>query len=433
VKDVVVVGAGVGGLSAAVVLAARGCRVRVFEAHGDVGGKIGTVTIDGVTIDTGPSILTLPDVLDRIFRAGHTTLANEVALVSPTPSFRYHFHDQTTVDVCVNLDDTVVAVQHSLGSEASQDLRKFLTYAKRIWDASVDDFVYGEAPTLLTLVRLAMTKPLAALDVDPLSSMRSAIHKRVRHPHLRTLLLRYATYNGSDPMRAPATLNCIAHVELALGGYGVAGGMSMVPQALARVARRCGATIDVNAAVERIVQDGNRVVGVVVNGGTIRADAVVVNADVGALRTTLLPSSAAHLPKPSAASMSGVNAIVRAQRRADRVAHEIYFPTSGDYDAEFNDIFRRRAPPSQPTLYVCAPEKAHQSKGWATDEPLFLMTNAPAATDGVVVGDTAAQAEHMRGQLFRAATAAFTVRRRTTDRRPFAARPTASPASVGCF
>lgn len=378
-----------GGLSAAIRLGAAGKRVLLLEAANQLGGKIGTATHDGVAFDTGPSVLTLPDILDGVLRLAGIRVGNDdgadLQLVSPSPAFRYRFHDGAILDVFVAVEDTIASVQRSLGDEAARELRSFLRYAQGIWDASKDDFVFGAAPTMLDLVRLGMTRPFDMLKVDPLSSMKGAIEKRVTSPALRQLLLRYATYNGSDPLTAPATLNCIAHVELSLGGFGIRGGMAAVRDVLHEACRKVGVDVRTGTPVTRLVEDGGRVRGVVVGDATVRADAVVVNADVAWLREAGLPSVDAALPKPAPLSMSGATMVLKARRRRGdrgRVAHEVLF--CADYAAEFDDIFRRRRGPRDPTIYLCAQELAHGRTGWAEHEPLFVMVNLPALDDGVV-------------------------------------------------
>jgi phytoene desaturase len=387
--DAVVVGGGMGGLSAAIKLGAAGKRVLLLEAADQLGGKIGTASHDGVDFDTGPSVLTLPDIIDGVLRlagmrVGHDEDAS-LQLVSPTPAFRYRFDDGRLLDVFVAVEDTLASVQRGLGEDAARELRDFLAYARGIWDASKDDFVFGAAPTMLDLVRLGVTRPFDMLKVDPLSSMKGAIEKRVSSPALRQLLLRYATYNGSDPLTAPATLNCIAHVELSLGGFGVRGGMAAVRDVLGEACRRVGVEVRTGSPVARLVEEGGRVGGVVVGDTVVKADAVVVNADVAWLRELGLPSVDRALPKPAPLSMSGATMVLRARRRRGergRVAHEVLF--CADYAAEFDDIFRRRRGPRDPTIYLCAQELAHGRAGWVEHEPLFVMVNLPALDDGVV-------------------------------------------------
>jgi phytoene desaturase len=386
-KHVVVVGAGMGGLAAAIALGAAGQKVTLLEAAADVGGKVGEVTVDGVSFDTGPSVLTLPDILDAVLAHAGMSVERDVGLVRPGPAFRYRFPSGRVLDVFVAVDETLASVERSLGRAARDELATFLSYARDIWATSKDDFVFGPAPSVATLLRLALTRPFDMLKVDPLSSMQGALLQRIADPDLRLLLMRYATYNGSDPFSAPATLHCIAHVELALGGFGVAGGMMSIARALSRAADKVGVVVRTNARVRRILttKPGD-VAGVVLDGDeAIGADAVVVNADVAHLTETLLPSSSGALPRPSAPSMSGATMVLKARRRtgaASRVAHEVLFPA--DYKAEFDDIFRRGRSPQEPTVYVCAQEHAHARRGWDDHEPLFVMANAPALADGVV-------------------------------------------------
>jgi len=228
---------------------------------------------------------------------------------------------------------------------------------------------------------LAARHPLALTAVDPMRSMGAGIDRHVTEPHLRMLLRRYATYNGSDPRRAPATLNCIAHVELSMGGYGIQGGIHALVAALVAAIEARGGIVECGVRVERLLLDGGAVAGVVLaGGGQRRGRAVVVNADVGWLREEALPNPERHLPKPAVPSMSGWNGALRAARRPDRLPHEVLFPA--DYDAEFADIFDRDRPPAAPTVYLCAQERCHGISGWPDAEPVFVMANAPAEPVG---------------------------------------------------
>ena len=377
VAEVVVIGAGVGGLSAAIALAARGLEVQVLEAGERPGGKLGIAVIDGVEVDTGPSVLTLPDTLDATLRLAGTSLADELSLRAPSPAFRYLYPDGVALDVHPQLEDTLASVQHTLGGEAAAELRAFLAHAARIWDAAAPHFVFGPAPSPGLLFNAGIRGLASMIRIEPWSRMWTVIRRRVQSPHLRMLLARYATYNGSDVRRAPATLNCIAHVELALGGYGVEGGMYEITRALVRAAERMGVQIRTGVRVERIRRSGGRITGVDTSAGPITAPAVVANADAAFALGQLLGNSV-----PSAipeASMSGWTAILRARRRAGqdaRVAHTVVFPR--DYMQEFADIFDRDRPPAEPTVYLCAQEACHGRRGWAEEEPVFVMANAPA-------------------------------------------------------
>jgi 1-hydroxycarotenoid 3,4-desaturase len=272
------------------------------------------------------------------------------------------------------------SVRASLGARAAKDFEAFLVYAGSIWEAAAPHFVFGPAPSVGSLISLGTRNAAAIAKIDSMRTMRAAIRKRVREPHLATLLERYATYNGSDPRTAPATLNCIAHVEMAHGWYGVRGGIEALVDALVRVAEKNGVVFRYGARVESVDVERRRVVGVTMaDGERIRADAVVANADVAHVAGELLEARhGRRLSAPAEPSMSGYTFALRARREDDgmRAAHTVVFPD--DYQREFRDIFDGGRPPRDPTVYLCAQERAHQRRGWAEDEPLFAMANAPA-------------------------------------------------------
>lgn len=374
--DVVVIGAGMGGLSAAVALAARGLQVHVVEAGPRPGGKVDIHRHDDVEMDTGPSVLTLPDVVDRVLRRAGTSLASELELISPAPAFRYRYPDGTCFDVYPELEATLDSAAAAFGVKARRQLESFLAYARQIWETSRDAFVLGPPPRVSALTRQFVTRPGDVMRVDPFRTMAEAIIDRLHHPKLHDVMLRYATYNGSSPFLAPATLNCIAHVEIGLGMYGVKGGMHELARALRRVGEARGVQFQWETTVRSILKKGGRVRGVELADDTcIDAPHVVVNADVAHLVSALLPTEKRHLPKPGRPSMSGVCLLVKARRRPTRVGHEVLFPET--YADEFHDIFDRRVAPQDPTLYLCAQEKAHSRTGWAEHEPVFVMANAP--------------------------------------------------------
>jgi phytoene desaturase len=379
--DAIVVGAGIGGLSAAITLAAAGRRVLVLEAHSRAGGKADVCELDGVEVDTGPSVLTLPEVFQQLIASAGLDPQRELGLRRLSPAFRYVYADGVSLDLHHRPDDTLKSVSSALGADAARELSQFMRYAEGIWSAAAPVFVFGPAPSVGGMLRGGLGTLGAVLRIDPLSNMRDAIARRVRSPHLRMLLERYATYNGSDMRRAPATLNCISHVELALGGFGVEGGIAALVRALERAARALGVVFRFGTRVQQVCMRGAQVCGVRVDDGTFEAPVVVMNADVAHVLRDLVPARPI-LTNPALGiepSMSGYNAIYRVRRRP-RVPHTVLFPR--DYAAEFADIFDRDTPPREPSVYVCAQEACHGRSGWAAHEALYVMANAPAEPHG---------------------------------------------------
>lgn len=378
--EVVIVGAGMGGLSAALKLSKRpDLSVTVIEAAGGPGGKVGVAHHDGVSFDTGPSLLTLPTIIGELLADRGYSLADELPLVHPDPMATYRFADGTTVDIGATMEQTRANIGDALGPVAADEFSDFMDYTRRIWEAAAPYFVLDKAPSVLTPFSMGLSAIRAFRDIDSTSTMVDAIDKRVRNRHLRSIFLRYATFNGSDPRRAPATLNCITWVDLGLGGRGVQGGMYQLAKTLARLAQAGGVRFVYNQRVRSIGVDGDRFV-IATDDEQWRPHRVVVNADVRHLVDDLWSAKVPKkLRKDPALSTSGWNAVIRARRRpaAQRRPHEILFPDR-PYIEEFVDLFDRHQAPTDPTIYLCAREKAHQAPGWPDHEPLFIMANAPA-------------------------------------------------------
>ena len=179
-SEVLVVGAGVGGLAAALSLAGRGLVVRVIEAGDRPGGKAGTIEVDGVRIDTGPSVLTLPEVFAGLFGRVGLRLEDVIGLRRLDPGFRYRFADGCVVEVAHDPDDTLSRIRSALGAAAETELASFLRYSRRIWDAAAPHFVLGQAPTWAAMAGLALRHPRALLSVDPLRGMAASIDRHIR-------------------------------------------------------------------------------------------------------------------------------------------------------------------------------------------------------------------------------------------------------------
>ncbi len=382
-QRIAIIGAGMGGLAAALTLSDRpDLEVSVFEAGDRPGGKMGVAHHEGVRFDTGPSLLTLPDILREIAAERGHDLDEELTLFRPDPVARYRFADESSFEVGETLEHTADSIAQHLGATASRQFYDFMAYARDIWEAAAPYFVMGPAPTVLTPFSMGFKAIQAFRNIDSTSTMADAITKRVDDPRLQSVLLRYATFNGSDPRVAPATLNCITWVDLGIGGYGVEGGIHEIALALERLATGGGVRFHYDSPIRRIERHGGGY-ELHLDGRRVQADKVVVNADVRHLVDDLW---AAPTPKKldtsQPLSTSGFNLVLKARRRppVQRAAHEVLFPDR-PYMEEFADLFDRHIPPTEPTVYLCAKEKAHRAPGWPDHEALFVMANAPPFTE----------------------------------------------------
>ena len=383
--DVAIVGAGAGGLASALRLARAGLDVHVFERGERAGGKIGEGEHEGVRFDTGPSLLTMREHIDELFEACGTSAGEELELIAHSPGFRYLWPDGARLDVHHELGATRDEVRQSFGVGALKEFDAFLAYSKEIWEAALPNFVESEAPSFGSILKLGVTKLREVRKIDPFRSMMQGIARHVREPHLRDVMMRYATYNGSNALQAPATLNCIAWVEMGLGGHGIAGGMYALPAALTRVGERLGVTFHYGqevCGIEVVGSDGVRGLEVRdgVSGASVKVQArhIVVNADVAHLRGELLGRGVEDgLGEAATPSMSGWTGILRGARSTSRAPHTVLFPEH--YEEEFRDIFERDRPPEDPTIYLCDQHLSHARGGWQEDEsvPIFVMANAP--------------------------------------------------------
>ncbi len=396
----VVVGAGVGGLAAAARLAALGHDVTVCEASQSVGGKLGLLERDGFRFDTGPSLVTMPQVFRDLFEATGGW-PDELTFTPLEPLARYRFADGAAFDASSELDVHCARLDEALGRGAGDDWRAFVARAERIWAASRGPFLESALGGPSAIARLALRQPRDIAAIAPGTSLRALGRRFLRDPRLRAYLDRYATYTGSDPRRAPAALAAVPYVEQAYGGWYVPGGLSRLGAAVHDRAVERGARIRLGTRVVRIEVEAGRVSGVrLEDGGHLPADVVVAGVDAASVYGTLVeaPGAARRLARATP-SLSGFVLLLGVRGRTPGLAHHnVLFPA--DYDAEFDAVFGAAARPvPDPTLYVSSPDDpAVRPDG---HEAWFVLVNAPrhgtgsGAVDWRSAGLTGAYADRL--------------------------------------
>ncbi len=385
---VVVVGAGMGGLAAAADLAREGAEVTVLERAAGPGGKMRAIDVGGFQIDAGPTVFTMRWVFDGLFGDAGERLDDHLALTPADLLARHGWRDGSRLDLFADVERSAQAIAEFAGAREADGFRRFVRRSADVHATLCDSFMRAQKPAspLELVARLGLGGLPGLYRTAPMSTLWQALGEFFRDPRLRQLFARYATYVGSSPLAAPATLMLIAHVEQA-GVWVVRGGMRRVACALEALGRRQGAQYCYGAHVEQIVTAGDGVRGVqLADGERLDADAVVFNGDSAALAAGLLGSGVRGAVGPTSReqrSLSAVTWCVAATARGFPLSHHNVF-FAEDYPREFQAIFRDRRITEQPTVYVCAQARgagAGEPPTAGAREPLLLLVNAPADGD----------------------------------------------------
>lgn len=381
-KHAIIIGAGIGGLSVAIHLQMAGYDVTILEKNPIVGGKMYQYEADGFRWDTGPSVITMRHVFEDLFRTAGRKLDDYLTLEPVEPLTRYRYPDGTCLDVTRDLARMASQIS-ALDERDVEGYLSYLAYVARIHRITGDVFIYDKPPTLASFARVPIWDWLKA---DPLRTMNGAIKSFVRSPQLRQLLGRFATYVGGSPYEAPATLNVIAHVELTGGVWYPRGGIYQIAHALQSLAIELGVTIQTDCPVSQIIVEAGRARGVITtHGDHLTADVIVANADVTTVMNNLMPPdtiSPRRLRRLSTyePSCSGFVMLLGVEGQHDSLAHHnIFF--SRDYQAEFDAIFKRMTPATDPTIYLSITSKTDPDHAPPGCENWFILVNAPALSD----------------------------------------------------
>ncbi|MEZ4318835.1 MAG: phytoene desaturase family protein [Myxococcota bacterium] len=368
---VVIIGAGIAGLAAALRLRAEGWDVEVLERQPLLGGKIHRVEHDGYAFDAGPSFLTQPHRLEELFALFGERLDEHLAIAPVDPSVRYWWPDGTTV--CTPRDrDALVAELAKLGAEPAS-IRAYLDEIARQYDSVAAPFVDDD----ITRPQFWLHPRTVGRLVGSVGMLGRTFHGYNRgwfadSPKLVQLLCRYATYAGNDPYQTPAFMTSIADVELRQGIWYPEDGLRSVPEALIALGRRHGVRYTTDAEVTAIQHDGRAVSAVEVNGEPVAADVFVSAIDPQHIAPWLgRPRSTVPRALSALIWFAGVDAVPGIG------LHNLFF--ADDYEGEFARLSAGE-PGDDPTIYVNASSVMSPSHAPAGKQNWFVMINAPADT-----------------------------------------------------
>ena len=373
------------GLTAAVDLARSGCEVVLFERAAAPGGKLRELNLGDARLDAGPTVFTLRGVFDQLFADAGDDLDRRLRLVPAKLLARHAWSADARLDLYADLERTIEAIGSFAGLADARAYVRFMTHAKRVYATLDRSFMQASRPSPVELVRRVGLGGLADLwNIKPFVTLWQSVSRYFADPRLRQLFGRYATYCGSSPFGAPATLMLVAHVEQA-GVWYVEGGMHRLVEQLAALAARCGVTLRCATEISEIHVRHGRVSAVqTADGERFAVDAVVCNADNNALATGLFGRDVSRAVRGTPAAARSLSAmtwnLLARTGGFDLAHHSVFF--SDDYRGEFDAIFRRGEIPSSPTIYVCAMDRQDDARPPAgRPERLFCLINAPATGD----------------------------------------------------
>ena len=380
---VAVIGAGVGGLAAALRLQAAGHRVTVFDNHHWPGGKMRTIPSLAGPVDAGPTVLTMRHVFDDLFAATGARLDDHVTLIREDLLARHFWPDGSTLDLTTDHDANAAAIERFASKTVALEYERFTRDAAELFDLFSEPMMLQPEPRIAQLARAALSRPRHLATLSPLATLRAHLTRRFSDRRLAQLFGRYATYVGGTPLAAPALLSLIWQAEAA-GVWRVRGGMHKLAEALTERLSAIGGTVRLGTAVSTIQTDAGRATGVTLaDGSRFLADKIVFAGDPRALATGRLGSGVTSIAAQTKTVPRSLSARVwsfaaQPQGQVELAHHNVFFANSET--SEFEDL-AGGAMPSDPTIYICAEDRGTGAAAPTGPERFEIILNAAPLTD----------------------------------------------------
>lgn len=377
-KRVGIIGAGLGGLSAAIYLKDFGYDVEIFEKNSNAGGKVNQYKNDEFTFDTGPSLLTMPTVVDDLLASCGLSFDDFPEIIPIEPIARNFFSDGTVMDTSSDVKKMIEEISH-LSEEDALNYSSYLKYSKAIYDNSSELFLFEPIHEVKRLIRNHdISNLMNIFKLDVFSNVHRSNNRFFKDKKTLQLFDRYATYNGSNPYSAPATLNIIPYVEFGLGGYYIQGGMYKLIEYLENRIKEMGIKIHYNSPVDEIIIENKQAIGLKIDNEKISYDYILSNADVVYTFDELIHGYNFHSNrlKKLEPSLSGMVFLWGVEGNYNTlIHHNVFF--SENYYKEFETIFTNRMPPDDPTVYIAITSKKDKKHAPDGHENWFVLVNMP--------------------------------------------------------
>jgi len=374
-KKVAVVGAGLGGLSAAVSLAQEGYLVEVYEKNDRIGGKLNVLRGEGYTFDLGPSILTLPHIFERLFTRSERKMEDYFKIVPVRPHWRSFFEDGTVIDLTPDADE--MAEECRKAGEEESRLRGFLDYSGRLYDLINEGYFEQGLDTAQDFRRDYGLFQFTRFDL--FRSMHASVARHLKSSYLRDILDFFIKYVGSSAYDAPAFMNCLPTIQFRYDLWYVEGGMYGIALGLRELMQELEIPIHHNTEIAEIRREGGRVTGLVPRQGpAVDADIVVCNMEVIPAYRELLNEDEEFLKslRRFAPTCSGLVLELGLDTQYPQLGHHNFF-FSGNQKEHFHSVFRRGEIPSDPTIYLVAASKSDPTVAPPGCECLKILPHIP--------------------------------------------------------
>lgn len=377
-KTAIVIGAGIGGIAAALRLSKKGYQVTLFEANDYPGGKLSAFTLGNYRFDAGPSLFTMPQFVTELFELHDERASDFFTYQKKKIACQYFWEDQTQLTAYTDSKLFLEEVQNKLGVNAGV-LEKYLKRAKKKFDLTAPLFLEQSLHKLKGFLNIKTLRALLNLGLYEINqNLHSVNAAQLKEPHLVQMYDRYATYNGSSPYQTPGIMTLVQHLEQEYGTFVPNGGMEQITQSLFELAKRKGVTFHLGKKVNRILVQKGKAIGIKTKNQTLLADIVISNMDVyptykKLLNETKAPERILSQERSSSAVIFywGINKIFE---QLD--LHNIFF--SKDYKAEFEAIFNQKKPGNDFTVYVNITSKDVPTDAPKGGENWFVMINTPS-------------------------------------------------------
>ena len=381
-QKAIIIGAGIAGMATAIRLAVKGYMVEVFEANNYPGGKLTQFKQDGYRFDAGPSLFTMPQYVDELFKLAGKNPEDHFNYQKLDVVCQYFYEDGTQLTAYADVKKFADEVTQKTG-ESAQSIKKNLNKSSNIYNITNHVFLERSLHRLKTFLRWDTVRSILCLpQIDALRTMHEANKSFFKDARVVQFFDRYATYNGSNPYTAPATLNVIPHLEQHFGAYFPEGGMHSITTALVDLATSLGVKINYNSRVDEVVLDNDKVVGIEVNGMLIESDLVISNMDVWFTYKKLLKTHPNLHPQKILQQERSSSALIFywgiKKQFSQLDLHNIFF--SADYKAEFDHIWQQQGIYPDPTVYLNISSKFKPDDAPEGCQNWFTMINVPANT-----------------------------------------------------